>query len=214
MPTEAMHQTATAESDVTAPPSPSETRGTMTAAKLAEDAGFIRSEVRNLSDRVENTHRSTQLTEWATRTAERGKESPKELLQALAELGFAWRNVAQCVGVSVPAVQKWRRGERITGENRIRLAGLVAACDQVAADYMVSDVASWFEMPIVAGTPITPIYLYTHDLIDLVFQYASGHQDPETVMDEIEPEWRERYRKRFEVFRSGDGELSLRPKED
>lgn len=214
MPTEAMHRTATAESDVTAPPSPSETGGTMIAARLAEDAGFIRGEIRDLSDRVESTHRSTQLTEWAMRTAERGKEAPKELLEALAGLGFAWRDIAQCVGVSVPAVKKWRNGERITGPNRSRLAGFVAACDQVAADYMVSDVASWFEMPIVVGPPMTPIELYAQNRVDLVFQYASGHQDPETILDEVDPDWREHYRARFDVVRSGDGELSLLPKED
>lgn len=39
------------------------------------------------------------------------------MLSDLAELGFAWRDIARLVKVSVPAVQKWRKGgEGLRGE--------------------------------------------------------------------------------------------------
>ena len=80
---------------------------TQTSARLlTEDVGFIRSEVKDLSSRSGDLHRSTQLTEWRARTATRGRQSPSDLLASLSDLGFAWRDIAQMLNVSVPAVQK------------------------------------------------------------------------------------------------------------
>lgn len=78
------------------------------------------------------------------------------------------------IGVSVPAVQKWRRAGGVTGENRRRLASILALCDVVTERYMVQDVASWFEMPISSLAPITPVDLYTEGQHDLVLEHASG----------------------------------------
>jgi len=135
-----------------------------------------------------------------------------EMLVELAELGFAWRDIARLIGVSVPAVQKWRRGERAAGESRRRAASLLAICDLIAEHYEVREIASWFEMPLVGEVPTTPIDLYVGERADLVFDYASGHADPEQILTDFDPQWRERYRSDFEVFRATDGELSIRPK--
>jgi hypothetical protein len=104
-------------------------------------------------------------------------------------------------------------GERATGESRLKVASLLAACDLIAEHYDVREIASWFEMPLVADVPVTPIDLYATEQPQLVFEYASGHDDPEQVLTSFDPEWRARYRSDFEVFRAGDGELSIRPKE-
>lgn len=202
--------TGTVGSEITPPPAVS---ATQTAAKvLTEDIGFGRRKARVLNQGYEDLHQRIHSVEWRTRTADRGRASTVEMLVELAELGFAWRDVARLVGVSVPAVQKWRRGEGATGESRRKVASLLAACDLIVEHYEVREIASWFEMPLVADVPVTPIDLYANERADLVFEHASGHADPEQILTVFDPEWRERYRSDFEVFQAEDGHPSLRLK--
>ena len=218
MPTEAAAQanvTATADTSAagtrtSAVPVPPVDETQLSAMQLNERVGFVRGVARQLSVDTDELHKNTTYYEWTVRTAARGREAPADLLNELADLGFAWRDIARMVGVSVSAVQKWRRGERITGDNRRYLAGLLAACDLVVDQYMVSEVASWFEMPLVAEAPITPADLYAAERTDLVFDYASGHADPTSVLNNLDPDWREQYRSDFEVFTASDGQRSLR----
>jgi hypothetical protein len=181
---------------------------TQLSAKLLTEP----SQAPQLTSEAKDLHGGPMFTEWSARTAARGKEAPHELLGRLSDLGFAWRDIARMIGVSVPAVQKWRRGGSITGDNRRNLASLLAACDLVTEHYMVSEVASWFEMPLVHDAPVTPADLYAADHADLVFDYASGHPGPETVLTDFDPDWRDRYQSDFEVFTAADGQPSLRPK--
>lgn len=183
------------------------------AANLTENVGFVRSQARDLSERVEDLHQESHFAEWDSRTAERGKASPVDMLSDLGDLGFAWRDVGRLIGVSVAAIQKWRRGAGVSGESRSRLASLLAACDLIMEHYAVCEIASWFEMPLLRDAPITPLDLYAGGQHKLVFEYGSGHLEPEQVLTEFDPDWRERYRSDFEVYRAGDGELSLRPKD-
>jgi DNA-binding transcriptional regulator YiaG len=183
------------------------------AAKLTERIGFGRSEVRELSERYQDLHKQSHFAEWDQRTAVRGKMAPADILAALGKLGFAWRDIARLVGASVAAVQKWRRGAGVSGDSRRRLASLLAACDLITEHYAVNEIASWFEMPLLRDVPVTPLDLYASGQHRLVFEYSSGHLDPEQVLTEFNPGWRERYRSDFEVYRAGDGELSIRPKD-
>jgi transcriptional regulator with XRE-family HTH domain len=192
---------------------PAEVSATRTAAKLlTEDIGFGRERVRVLNQEYGDLHQQSQFVEWRAMTADRGRAGITEMLAELADLGFAWRDIARLVGVTVAAVQKWRRGEGATGGKRRRVASLLAACDLIAEHYEVREVASWFEMPLIDEAPVTPIDLYVEERVDLVFDYASGHADPEQILSDFDPQWRERYRSDFEVFRAADGELSIRPK--
>lgn len=202
--------TGTAGADITPPPPISATE--TEAMNLTADISFNRHRARVLNQDYEDLHQQSQFVEWRTRTTARGRASMSEMLDELAELGFAWRDVARLVGVSVPAVQKWRRGERASGERRRQVASLLAACDLIADHYQVREIASWFEMPLVADVPLTPIDLYVGKRPDLVFEHASGHVDPEHILTQFDGEWRERYRSDFEVFRAEDGDLSIRPK--
>jgi len=213
MPTDRIREpeSGTAGTEIKPPPPLSETR---TVAKvITEDIGVVRQQARELHDVAGKMHRRSHYLEWTAGTSHRGRSSAQDLLQELADLGFAWRDVARLVGVSVPAVQKWRRGEGSTGENRHKVASLLAACDLVAEHYGIREVASWFEMPLLVGVPVTPIVLWAEGRPDLVFDYASGHTDPEQILTSWDPQWRERYRSDFEVFRADDGQLSIRPKE-
>jgi len=134
------------------------------------------------------------------------------MLNELADLGFAWRDLARLVGVSVPAIQKWRRGQGATGENRRKVASLLAACDMISQSHGIQEIASWTEMPLRDGVSVTPMDLWAGERIDLVFDFASGHVDAEEILTAFDPDWRERYRSEFEVFEAGDGQLSIRMK--
>lgn len=184
----------------------------LTPPRLTTEVGGIRSVARALHDDVDDLHKRTHDDEWRKAAAERGKAGVMSMLTELADLGFAWRDIARMVGVSVPAVQKWRKGERASGDSRHRIASLLAACDLITSHYMVDEVASWFEMPLSSSAPVTPIVLYAANRADLVFEFASGHVDPEALLSEFDPDWRERYRSDFEVFEAGDGNRSIRMK--
>lgn len=200
----------TAASEVEPAPSISETR--VEAYRLTEDIGFTRQQAGFINDDLGDLHKRGHDVEWRTRSAERGQSSVSTMLADLADLGFAWRDIARMVGVSVPAIQKWRRGERASGDSRQRVASLLAASDLIREHYMVEDIASWFEMPLVKRVPVTPIDLYADDRADLVFAFASGQEDPEALMSQYKPDWRDVYRSDFETFTASDGNRSVRLK--
>ena len=183
------------------------------AAHLTSKVGGLRSVVSGSRDELGDLHQMTHDAEWRTAAGERGKASMESMLAELADLGFAWRDIARMVHVSVPAVQKWRRGEKASGESRIRVASLLAACDLIVRHYMVEEIASWFEMPLMSSIPVTPIILYAADRADLVFEFASGHVDPEKLLSEFDPDGRERYRSDFEIFEASDHNRSIRMKD-
>jgi transcriptional regulator with XRE-family HTH domain len=201
----------TAGADLTEEPSISETR--TETRLLTEDIGFHRSQARDLHGDFDSLHQQSHILEWNQRTAERARASLSDMLDELADLGFSWRDVARLVGVSVPALQKWRRGDKASGESRGRVAALLAACDLIKDHYLVADVAQWFEVPVVLDCPVTPIDIYASERRSLVFDLAGGHSDPEQILTSFDPEWRDRYRSDFETFRAGDGRLSVRPKQ-
>ncbi|MFP7834908.1 hypothetical protein [Marisediminicola sp. LYQ134] len=182
------------------------------ASRLTEDVGGGRNEVKVLHQQYDDLHQRSHDVEWRAATAARAKSGVTTLLSELADLGFAWRDIARLVGVSVPAVQKWRKGEKASGESRKRLASLLATCDIITNHYMVEEIASWFEVPLSSSAPITPIDLYADNRADLVFEFSSGHTDPEGILTQFLPDWREQYRSDFEVFEASDGNFSIRAK--
>ncbi len=201
----------TAVGDLVHPPIISETR--TQGHLLTKDIGGYRQEVRVLDERFGYLHKQSKDFEWRTLTAQRAKASVLTMLGELADLGFGWRDIARLVGVSVPALQKWRRGEKTSGESRQKVAKLLAACDLIRLHYLIEEVASWFEMPLVSGIPTNPIDLYAANRADFCFEFASGDADPERLLTEFDPDWRERYRSNFEVFEASDGRLSIRTKD-
>jgi len=185
----------------------------LAAAQLTEDIGGGRGQARILHKEYDELHQRIHDAEWRIATNARAKSSVKAMLSELADMGFAWRDIARMINVSVPAVQKWRKGDKASGENRQRLASLLAACDLITTHYMVDDIASWFEMPLSTSAPVTPTDLYSSNRADLVFDFASGHTDPEVLLTQLDPDWRERYQSDFEVFQASDGNLSVRMKD-
>ena len=182
------------------------------AALLTEDADNLRHRARSLHVDIDETHHKVYESEWSVLTQQRGAQSPVDVLNELGDLGFAWRDIARMVGVTVPAVQKWRRGERITGPNRLRVASLMAACDFLTTHYYVNndDLASWFEMPLAEAAPITPIDIWAAGMQLPFFDYATRHATVDETLTKFDPEWRERFRTNVESFRDSDGILGLR----
>ncbi|MFD8075829.1 hypothetical protein ACFV3E_24630 [Streptomyces sp. NPDC059718] len=181
--------------------------------ELTNATGSLRSSGKEVAKSTTELHQQALFIDWQHRTNERGKLAPKALLEEIAGLGFAWRDVARLIGVSVPAVQKWRRAGGVTGGNRRGLASLLAMCDLITEKYLIQEVASWFEMPIYTDVPVTPIDLWAAGRRDLVLEHANGHSDTEQILNDYDPDWRERFRSDFEVYLDSDGEMSIRPKD-
>ncbi|MGW5447442.1 helix-turn-helix domain-containing protein [Streptomyces asiaticus] len=180
---------------------------------LTEAAGSLRYRAKFVSEDTAELHAEVLFGDWRRRTVARGKESPAALLEELSDLGFSWRDIARMLGVSVPAVQKWRRSGGVSGDNRVQLASLLALCDMVKQP-VIHDVASWFEMPLTPGVPVTPIDLFAERRPDLVLEHALGPNDVEETLTAYAPDWRDRYQSNFEVYVDVDGAKSIRQKEE
>lgn len=190
------------------------TMGTPTrilAYEHSEQARSLVTKVAVLQQDVTETHSQALKNEWEVLTTHRARSNALDLLGLLADQGFAWRDIARMLGVSVPAIQKWRRGEKISGENRFKLAQLVAAQDLIASRYEIRDIESWFETPI-SGAPVTPTDIWAAGDTQLVFDYASGVLSPEEALNLFDPEWRTKYDSPFETFLGDDGIRSIRAK--
>lgn len=187
-------------------------------SSIADEAGFVRSQGELIArDATETGRRAGQIQhraiEHKLNIAARiaAGTSAADLLEALASDGFAWRDVARLVGVSVPAVRRWRQGEPPSANNRLAIARLVAFVDILRKDHFINAPANWMEMPLAPErAPATGIDLVADgryaDLVDL----AEGHVSGEEILDRWKPDWREEYRSDFEVFEAADGELAIR----
>jgi len=179
---------------------------------LTETAGSLRSMAKMIHEDSSELHQEALFHEWQRRTVSRARTAPLVLLEELAEIGFAWRDIARMLGVSVPAVQKWRRSGGVTGPNRRKIANLLALCEMISERYHVQDTASWFEMPISADASLVPIDLYAEGRLDLLLDHASGHSDPEQILSAYDAAWRDHFHSDFEVYKAADGELAIRSK--
>ncbi|WP_454299557.1 hypothetical protein [Salana multivorans] len=145
-------------------------------------------------------------------TAEAKRDLPLALLERLRNAGFAWRDVARLVGVSVPALQKWRRGDGVTPANRDRLARLVAVTE-VLVSLGYQDPVAWLEMPVSEGVALSPMDILAGASVESVVRLASATVESEVqlILDGFDPEWRAKYHDDgFEVYRATDGVPSIR----
>lgn len=129
----------------------------------------------------------------------------KEVLRRLAaDYAFSWVDLSRMLGVSVPAIRKWRLDGRITAENRSKLAYL-AAFARILRDRGVS-AASWLSAPMIPGYTVAPKHLYTQERAAVLLDLACDDGDPELVLNSMEPDWRARYDAHgFSVARFDDG---------
>lgn len=189
---------------------------TESAPRLAEVADLVRT-VRDLGPRTTELRRAALTNRWEELQRAAVSRDGRTLLAELGDAGLAWRDVARLAGVSVPAVQKWRRGEGITGANRLKLAGIVALLTYLR-DTMIHEPVSWLEIPIRPGVAVTPLDLLAARRYDLVLElasdeYASSVETRTEVLDEFDPAWRTtRVDEQFEVYVASDGIPAIRPR--
>lgn len=213
-----LDETATGASIGITTPTTSHTR---TISELVERVGFLNRRTKLLVEDSNDVHSSTDELHSATleqllrQTARRHASTPlPDLLNELSTLGFSWRELAQLASVSVPALRKWRLGEPATGGNRRRVTEVLAFCEIIREKYLVNDPVAWLEFPLHTDAPLTPRDLIAHGRFDLAFKLAwDDRSDPESVLDQFEPEWRDNYKSRVEVFVAEDGLPGLRPRE-
>lgn len=203
-------ETSTAPEEVVSAPKLSQTSSSA-LTQLTEDVGYLNNQTRILHDDTNELHQDVLSKEWTTTTSSFVRLGMSTLLREIAQFGFAWRDVARLIGVSVPALQKWRNGSSATGQNRTSAAALLAACKMIVKHYQVEDVASWFESPILMGYSTTPIDLYSAGHVGQVFHLAGGHADPEEALSVFDPEWRTKCNLEYEVVQTDEG-ISLRKK--
>lgn len=180
--------------------------------RVVENVGHLRNLFKLQADELSDLHRSADVTysdvleiELQATTSQRSKEDLMGLLEELNGLGFSWRAIARIAQVSVPALRKWRMGAAATGENRRRVAEVAAFCQIASERYLIEDVAGWLETPLHSEAPVTGLDLLAGDRFDLVLRLACDYgENPEQVLDEFEPGWKDRYTSTFEVFTAPD----------
>lgn len=185
---------------------------TRTTTRIREQAGWLRNRALTVTGDIVDIHDRAVETEIDARAASLARQDAVEILDSLNERGFAWRDVARMVGVSVPALQKWRRGQSITGANRLQLAR-IAAVVALVEDALISDPASWLETPVKAGVSVTPLDLVADGWEKLAVQFANDHCTPTDLLDEFDADWRQtRVDEGFETYLDEEGIRSIRPK--
>lgn len=180
---------------------------------IANEAGALRQSTGMLSQDAAQLHGDSLRIQLRARTDEAAKRAPAELLSELGALGFSWTAVARVLGVSIPAVRKWRGGATVSGCNRRKIAEFVALAGVLERDHMIADVASWLDVPL-AESSFTGIDVleagHLHDLIE----YGAQHIGSTDLLDRSLPRWRDSLDDRFEVYTAGDGEMAIRLRQD
>ena len=191
---------------------------TRTISDLVNDFGFLRTQTmilvddtKHLHHLVDEHHVGTLDAELRILAGEQARQPLESLLTQLSDWGFSWRDIARVVGISVPALRKWRLGGTATGENRHKVALMVSFCEIARSRYHIGDVAGWLETPLHSEAPVTGLDVIVAGRFDLILRLARDQgADPETVLNEFEPNWRERYASAVEVFAAPDGVPGLR----
>ena len=95
----------------------------------------------------------------------------------------------------------------------LAIARLVALVEILQDVHLITEVASWMEMPLSREAPISGLDLAAagHCRILLLVDPAANHAGAEEILYRWQPDWRERYRSDFEVFDAPDGHLGIRP---
>lgn len=188
--------------------------GELSSSVLADRAHVVHEQARDLHDGTGELRRATALNDLRTRQRKHAVRSPMDVLEDLSDRGFAWRDVARMMGVSVPALQKWRRGDGMTAENRSKLARIAGLIEMLEQRF-VNEPASWLEMHVDTGVALTPLDLVAAGRDDLVLELATEAETGarESIYSEYDPDWRTNLvDTAFESFVAADGMMSIRPR--
>lgn len=187
---------------------------TRRSAFFVDKTDVFHRQVRDLHESSASLRRGALVEDLEARQQEAAARDGVELLAILSDSGLAWRDVARLAGVTVPAVQKWRRGEGMSGARRLTLARIVALLD-ILGEHFISDPASWLEMPVKEGVALSRLELLIDGRFDLVLLLIADGTAPavevDRVLDEHDPDWRSSLvDDQFESFLADDGVVSIR----
>ncbi len=178
---------------------------------ISNSAGDLRSIVWLLHTDVRELHNNTRERDLDELASRRAWSEPSELLDELAATrGLAWVQIARLVGVSVPALRKWRLGETVSPDNRRELARLAEFFGMITSA-PIGDPAAWLELRLAEETTLTGLDIYAARRADLLLELAFGHITAARLLEEFDPQWREKHGhdERFAVRVSADGNLSI-----
>ncbi|MDH2414340.1 hypothetical protein [Nocardioides sp. CER19] len=179
---------------------------------LRSRAAGVRDQSRIVGADAEELHREVQDYDLSDRAAVHVRRGHAALLEELSNFGLGWNEIATAAGVSLSAVRKWRNGGDCSADNRMALARLVALIE-LATEAMIEDAAGWLLTPVVDGYTIRHLDLIAADRPDLVLDFAFQRKGGRDVLDEFDSEWRDHYRRKFDVVTDGDGVRSLKRRE-
>ncbi len=180
-------------------------------AALIPQVSTLRYRVDTTRDEVVSLDRTVFQLDLRERAAAWERQSTFSLLETLQRRwGLAWSMIAKMLGVTVPALRRWRRGEASSPAHRAALAQLGALMEMLEEHFMIEDPASWLEIPL-ASTVTTLADVYAIGRLDLVLEYAGRRiTTPEAVLAQLDPDWRVTMRREFEVFVAPDGGTAIR----
>jgi hypothetical protein len=132
-----------------------------------------------------------RLQEEYTRLSQRPAQ---ELLQVLGtQHAFAWVDIARMIGVSVPAIRKWRHHGGVTPDNAAKLAELAAFATVLEEITPGIRAAAWMSTPLVPGFTVAPADLYSRNRAASLLDIGHGAYPVAKALDDLEPGWRERF---------------------
>lgn len=136
----------------------------------------------------------------------RAKQVTELLKYLTTDQAFAWADVARLLGVSVPAVRKWRLEGGVAPDNHARLADLGAFVKLFTELVPSVKPSVWLSTPLVSGYTVAPRHLYSAQLAASLLDVAQNGSPFLSLLDSWDPLWRDHYDDRgFEVGHGPDG---------
>ncbi len=181
-----------------------------TGLMLAYQSGQLRSHIREVAEQADALNHDAMRVVLQDQIEMHLRLSVPQILELLStEFGMSWSDIARVVGVTVQSLRKWRHGQSAVAEHRMRLAQLAATLSVLSAHH-IADPASWLELPILDRFRPRRLDLLLAGRGDALFDLATGHARPEQALEVLSQDWRESLVSEHEVFKAGDGMLSLR----
>lgn len=148
--------------------------------------------------------------------AAQGRRDPAQLLTDLSgNWGMTWVDIARIIGVSVPAIRKWRTSaSNASPENQSRLVALAGFLEVLNELLGGAAPASWLALPLVEGYSVTPRHILDETTAAALLDHAAGNITAINLLERVDSGWRDTYRSDYEVFMADDGNLGLRRRED
>jgi hypothetical protein len=149
---------------------------------------------KELLEEVSVAQRSPDVEELQRRVEKLQRRRPDELLEVLAgDFGMSWTAISKLVGVSIPAVRKWRGHGSISPAHAADIAQLAGLCEFLESTG-VADPARWLDTRVWPDVPIRRADLVASNRLDLISAYASGRiASGSELLDQFDPGWRREY---------------------